>query len=138
MPELALTYEFHLLEDMHTGTGAGRLGMIDDMQSRDQKDKPVVWASTVRGLLREAAEDWLHCLGLAGAEEIEKKLMIPSSREFFKNLAGRKPFADYQNFFMLYKLIGIFVILKMHHQWRRPHNWENWEVRIIKAAATID
>lgn len=62
--ELAIRFRFELLEDMHVGTGVGRLGQIDDTQSRDQEQNPVIQASTLRGLLREAGEDWLLARGL--------------------------------------------------------------------------
>lgn len=54
-----------LLEDLHTGTGMGQLGLLDDTQSRDQRGRPVVWASTIRGLLREVARDIVETRRLA-------------------------------------------------------------------------
>ncbi len=82
MSEVALVFRLELLEDLHTGTGVGRLGIVDDTQSRDQNGDPVVWASTVRGLLREAAEDWF-------ASCKEAKVDISEDRERLHQLLGR-------------------------------------------------
>ena len=61
MSDLSLVFRLELLEDMHSGSGVGRLGLIDATQARDGNGKqPIVWASTLRGLLREAGRDWLE------------------------------------------------------------------------------
>ena len=65
--EYALHFTIQLLEDTHTGTGMGRLGLVDDTQSRDQNGRPIIWGSTLRGLMREAGEDWLLARQQAGA-----------------------------------------------------------------------
>jgi len=65
VPELAIRFTAELLEDAHTGTGLGHLGVVDDTQSRDQQRRAVVWASTLRGLLREAGEDYAEALSHA-------------------------------------------------------------------------
>lgn len=46
-----------LLEDLHIGTGTG-LGDIDALQVRDRSGAPVLPASHLKGLLREAAVEW--------------------------------------------------------------------------------
>src|SRR4051812_23980360 len=43
-----------LLEDAHPGSGAGGAG-IDALVARDRDGRPVIWASHLEGLLREAA-----------------------------------------------------------------------------------
>jgi hypothetical protein len=43
-----------LLEDAHLGSGAGGAG-IDALVARDRDGKPVIWASHLKGLLRDAA-----------------------------------------------------------------------------------
>jgi hypothetical protein len=70
--EIALTFEVELIEDLHTGTGVGRLGLLDDTQSRDQAGRPVVWSSAFRGLLREAALDWLEARRRAGLPDDDR------------------------------------------------------------------
>ncbi len=49
---LALTAT--LLEDAHLGSGSGG-GGIDALVARDRDDRPVIWASHLKGLLRDAA-----------------------------------------------------------------------------------
>jgi len=49
---LALTAE--LLSDAHLGSGSGG-GGIDALVARDRHDRPVIWASHVEGVLRDAA-----------------------------------------------------------------------------------
>jgi CRISPR/Cas system CSM-associated protein Csm3 (group 7 of RAMP superfamily) len=71
MPEYRLRFEVELLEDLHAGTGAGRLGLLDDVHARDVCDRPVLWASALRGLLREAGEDWLLAREQAGDGGVE-------------------------------------------------------------------
>lgn len=48
-----------VLEDLHIGTGTG-WGDIDALQARDRRNFPVVPASHIKGLWREAAEEWHH------------------------------------------------------------------------------
>lgn len=43
-----------LLEDAHFGSGAGG-GGIDALVARDRRDRPVIWASHLEGVLRDAA-----------------------------------------------------------------------------------
>lgn len=43
-----------LLEDAHLGSGSGGAG-IDALLSRDRHERPVIWASHVEGVLRDAA-----------------------------------------------------------------------------------
>lgn len=49
---LALTAEF--LSDAHLGSGSGG-GGIDALVARDRHDRPVIWASHIEGVLRDAA-----------------------------------------------------------------------------------
>jgi hypothetical protein len=49
---LALTAE--LLSDAHLGSGSGG-GGVDALLARDRHDRPVIWASHVEGILRDAA-----------------------------------------------------------------------------------
>jgi hypothetical protein len=72
MSETALRFTVELLEDLHAGTGLGWLGLLDDTQARDVDGGPVVWATMLRGLLREAADDWLGVLAQAG-ENVEDR-----------------------------------------------------------------
>lgn len=53
-----LTITIELLEDLHIGTGTG-WGDIDALQVRDRRGWPVIPASHIKGLLREAANEWL-------------------------------------------------------------------------------
>ncbi|HYT95050.1 MAG TPA: RAMP superfamily CRISPR-associated protein, partial [Gemmataceae bacterium] len=85
MREISIRFEVELLEDLHTGTGVGRLGIVDDTQSRDRQGHPVVWASTFRGLLREAGEDWLWVRQQAGATPAE----VDGDRARLYRLLGR-------------------------------------------------
>jgi hypothetical protein len=43
-----------LLEDTHPGSGDGNAG-IDALVARDRQDRPVIWASHIEGVLRDAA-----------------------------------------------------------------------------------
>lgn len=52
-----LTLSIELLEDLHIGTGTG-WGDIDALQVRDRRGWPVLPASHIKGLLREAANEW--------------------------------------------------------------------------------
>ncbi len=64
MPSLAgesrmkrLTLTIELLEDLHIGTGTG-WGDIDALQVRDRRGWPVLPASHLKGLMRQAANEW--------------------------------------------------------------------------------
>ncbi len=52
-----LNFSVKLLEDAHSGSGTGFLGIIDDMHARDSNGNPVVWGTTVKGVLRNIAEE---------------------------------------------------------------------------------
>jgi hypothetical protein len=47
------------LEDLHTGTGTGG-GDVDALVTRDRRGRPVIRASHLKGLLREAGEELIH------------------------------------------------------------------------------
>lgn len=49
--------DIEVLEDLHVGTGTG-WGDIDALQARDRRNFPVVPASHIKGVWREAAEEW--------------------------------------------------------------------------------
>lgn len=53
-----------LLEDAHPGSGSGGAG-IDALVARDRRGRPVIWASHVEGILRDAARR-LRGEGVAG------------------------------------------------------------------------
>jgi len=59
----SITFNCQLLEDMHCGSGTGRLGIVDDQHARDAQGRPVVWWSTLTGLLRDAADELYGLLG---------------------------------------------------------------------------
>lgn len=86
--ELQITFRVELLEDTHTGTGAGRLGIVDDTQSVDQSGWPVVWGSTLRGLLREAGEDWLLAREAVAQQSDSDPADIHSDRKILYQLFG--------------------------------------------------
>ncbi len=46
-----------LLEDLHVGTGLN-WGDVDALQARDRHGRPVIPASHIKGLWRDAAEEW--------------------------------------------------------------------------------
>src|SRR3984957_9444485 len=48
------TLTAELLSDAHLGSGSGG-GGIDALLARDRHDRPVIWASHVEGVLRDAA-----------------------------------------------------------------------------------
>lgn len=48
------TLTAELLSDAHLGTGSGG-GGIDALVARDRRDRPVIWASHIEGVLRDAA-----------------------------------------------------------------------------------
>ncbi len=52
-----VTLEVELLEDLHIGTGTGWAD-IDALQVRDRLGRPVLPASHIKGLWREAADEW--------------------------------------------------------------------------------
>ncbi|WP_240098348.1 RAMP superfamily CRISPR-associated protein [Thermomonas flagellata] len=52
-----LTLSIELLEDLHVGTGTGWAD-IDALQVRDRRGWPVLPASHIKGLLRDAASEW--------------------------------------------------------------------------------
>ncbi len=56
MPERWVRYRLtaELLSDAHLGSGSGG-GGIDALVARDRHDRPVIWASHVEGVLRDAA-----------------------------------------------------------------------------------
>ncbi len=62
MTKWQIIFRCELLEDMHCGSGLGFLGVVDDRHARDAKGQPVVWDSTLAGLLRDQA-DALQALG---------------------------------------------------------------------------
>lgn len=74
-----LTLSIDLLEDLHIGTGTGR-GDIDSLQICDQRGRPVLPASHIKGLLREAANEW-HSLDSSALsrEDIEYLFGRPGS-----------------------------------------------------------
>ncbi|MGM0490475.1 MAG: RAMP superfamily CRISPR-associated protein, partial [Planctomycetota bacterium] len=57
MPEQRITFCCKLLEDLHSGSGLGRLKTVDDCHARDAAGRPVVWYSMLAGLLRDAADE---------------------------------------------------------------------------------
>jgi hypothetical protein len=65
MPEkwFRFALEAELLSDTHVGSGSGG-GGIDALLARDRDDRPVIWASHVEGVLRDAAR---RCRGDAEA-----------------------------------------------------------------------
>ena len=69
MPEKILKFTVTVLEDLHTGTGEGRLGIIDDLHRRDEHGWPVIDLETWNGLVREAGDDWFERRELLKAGE---------------------------------------------------------------------
>ena len=57
-----ITLTVELVEDMHAGSGLGRLGQIDALHARDAQGMPVIRASTLRGIVRDTAEEWIRLL----------------------------------------------------------------------------
>jgi hypothetical protein len=101
----ALTAEF--LSDAHLGSGSGG-GGIDALIARDRYDRPVIWASHVEGVLRDAArrlrgdEEAGKFFGRAGGEQQcavftslyaeekpESRIWCSTSREAFDNRAPK-------------------------------------------------
>ena len=85
MPEIAITFALEILEDLHAGTGVGRLGLVDDTQARDQTGSPVVWAAAVRGhaVIRVATRvlDPVVLHGVLGRGECRHRVAQPVERE---------------------------------------------------------
>lgn len=85
LKDLQLTFRVKLLEDAHAGSGLGQLGLVDDLHARDRNGRPVIRWSTIRGLLREAGEDWLLAREAAGEDSKE----IEADRDALYRLFGR-------------------------------------------------
>ena len=102
---LALTAE--LLSDAHLGSGSGG-GGINALVARDRHDRPVIWASHVEGVLRDAArrlrgvEEASRFFGRAGGqaqratftslyakEETESRVWRSTARASFDNRAPK-------------------------------------------------
>lgn len=92
MPEYQLRFHCELLEDLHAGSGLGWLDVIDDLQARDRRGRPVVWFTTLTGLLRDAADE-LRRLGhplatdarikrLFGTEGADRSALVARSLHF--------------------------------------------------------
>jgi len=68
------TLAAELLSDAHLGSGSGG-GGVDALVARDRRDRPVIWASHVEGVLRDAArrlrgdEEAGKFFGRAGGEQ---------------------------------------------------------------------
>lgn len=62
-----------LVEDMHAGSGLGRLGQIDALHARDAQGMPVIRASTLRGIVRDTAEEWIRLLKKIGNDGEEHR-----------------------------------------------------------------
>ncbi len=96
-----------LLSDAHLGSGSGG-GGIDALIARDRHDRPVIWASHVEGVLRDAArrlrgdEDAGKFFGRAGGERqravftslhaeerSERNIWFSTSRKAFDNRAPK-------------------------------------------------
>jgi len=101
----ALSAEF--LSDAHLGSGSGG-GGIDALVARDRHDRPVIWASHVEGLLRDAArrlrndDEAGRLFGRAGGEQqravftslytkddTQSRIWRSTAREAFDNRAPK-------------------------------------------------
>ncbi|MHB1557275.1 MAG: RAMP superfamily CRISPR-associated protein [Isosphaeraceae bacterium] len=101
------TLTAELLSDAHLGSGSGAVG-IDALIARDRDDRPVIWASHVEGVLRDAArrlrgdEEAESFFGRAGGEQQcaiftslhattspESHVWCSTARESFKNRAPK-------------------------------------------------
>ncbi len=84
MNEYRVTFRCRLLEDMHAGSGLGWLGLIDDCQARDVQGRPVVWSSTLAGLLRDVADE-LHelCRHLPDDDSLRQLATMDRLRRLF-------------------------------------------------------
>jgi hypothetical protein len=89
------TLEVEVLEDLHSGSGHGRGGVIDTALQRDRQGCPKINASHLRGRLRDAGEgliedfrgrseygflyrQWLRLFGQAGAPDKRGALQLTS------------------------------------------------------------
>lgn len=77
-----MTLTAELLEDTHLGSGSGG-GGIDALVTRDRKGRPVIWASHLVGVLRDAAKR-LH--GDKVASEVFGRAGGPRHRAVFTSL----------------------------------------------------
>ena len=101
------TLTAELLSDAHLGSGSGGSG-IDALVARDRYDRPVIWASHVEGVLRDAArrlrgdEEAGNFFGRAGGEQqgavftslyakeiLESHIWCSTAREAFDNRAPK-------------------------------------------------
>ena len=83
MNDSILRFRVKLLEDLHTGSGEGRLGIVDDTQSVDGSGRwPIIRDSTFQGVLREAGDLWLHLRQQAGQD-------VVTHRKLLNQLLGR-------------------------------------------------
>ena len=65
---LLLKLEIETLSDWHIGAGEGRYGIYDSLIARNKNGLPFIPKTTMRGMLRDAAEHVAHALD-AGAED---------------------------------------------------------------------
>lgn len=68
-------YEFtiELLEDTHIGTGVGN-HLVDSFNTTDEQGYPVIWRQHLKGILREAANEWVELGEAVGVEENRQKI----------------------------------------------------------------
>ncbi|MBF0548472.1 MAG: hypothetical protein HQM08_28815 [Candidatus Riflebacteria bacterium] len=92
MAEFEISFEVELLEDLHSGSGIGKLGLIDDLHARDSRGNPVVWNSTIAGLLRERAEElrFLETSIFSGKEQTGSKNCLGAFEERLVRLWGKE------------------------------------------------
>ncbi|MBM3298897.1 MAG: hypothetical protein FJY85_02980, partial [Deltaproteobacteria bacterium] len=64
-----------LLEDLHTGTGTGG-GGIDSVQAIDREGRPVIRGTHVRGVLREAANEYVRLAAKTLPDEHDKQIEL--------------------------------------------------------------
>lgn len=74
-PHLFIQLQARTLDDLHTGTGTGS-GDIDALVTRDRLGQPVIHASHIRGVLREAGEE-LIALGALPPDALDRLLGAP-------------------------------------------------------------
>ncbi len=69
-------YEFtiELLEDTHIGTGVGN-HLVDSFNTTDEQGHPVIWRQHLKGILREAANDWVELGKLSELEDDRENLV---------------------------------------------------------------
>ncbi len=77
-----MTLTAELLADAHPGSGSGGQG-IDALVARDRRDSPVIWASHVEGVLRDAAR---RLLGDQVAEDFFGRRAGHRQRAIFTSL----------------------------------------------------